>query len=171
MALAPYESPTFLGQKDKYLAGLSLPQLMGTLGMGLFVFVVTLLLPMSFVWRMVLVLPLTGVAASLVFVRISGLSVPSLLFHAVTRAFSRPVYEEHQQLLIQGGYVWVEAQARSRSRRPFGWLRRAKGVKDGPEMEQRARELRAEFDGKVVEGAMAAEQAVRDGIRTLMKAR
>ena len=74
-------------------------------------------------------------------------------------------------MLIQGRYVWAEAQARSRSRGPFGWLRRAKGVKDGPEMEQRDRELRAEFDGKVVEGAMAAEQAVRDGIRTLMKAR
>ena len=34
-------------------------------------------------------------------------------------------------------------------------------------MEQRDRELRAEFDGKVAEGAVTAEQAVRDGIRTL----
>ena len=170
MALSSYESPTFLGQKDKYMMGLSLPQLMVMLAMGLMIFVVTLLLPFGFIWRMALVAPLTVAAGVLVFARVSGLSVPSLIFHSLVRAFSRPVYEEHQQLLVQGAVVWAEAQARGRSRGPLGFLRRGKGVTDSMEMEQRAREVRAEFDGKMVEGAVATEQAIRDGIRTLMKA-
>lgn len=168
MALSSYESPTFLATKDKYMLGLSLPQLMVMLAMGLFIFVVTLLLPFSFVWRLALVVPLTAVSGVLVFGRVSGLSIPSLAFHSVVRAFSRPVYEEHQQLLVKGAVVWVEAQRREG--RAFGWLRRGKGAASGLEMEQRARELRAEFDGRMVDGTVAAEQAIRDGIRTLMKA-
>lgn len=171
MALSSYESPTFLGQKDKYMAGLSLPQLMGMVGIGVFIFVVTLLLPFGFVWRLALVVPLTAVVGMLVFARISGLSIPSFLLHSVVRAFSRPVYEEHQQLLVRGAVVWAEAQAQKRASGVRGRLRRGRAVTDSMEMEQRAREARAEFDSKVMEGAVATEQAIRDGIRTLMKAR
>ena len=38
MSLGSYDSPTFLGQKDKYMLGLSLPELMVSMGIGAFWF-------------------------------------------------------------------------------------------------------------------------------------
>ena len=55
-----YDSPTFLGQKDKYLMGLSLPQLMVALGVAAWWFIVTLMFPYSMLTRLMLMAPLTG---------------------------------------------------------------------------------------------------------------
>ena len=46
MPLSTYDCPTFLGQKDKYLAGLSLPQLMASIGMGAFLVLGELCVPL-----------------------------------------------------------------------------------------------------------------------------
>ena len=43
MDMGSYDSPTFLGQKDKYLMGLSLPQLMVAAVVGVFWFLVSLM--------------------------------------------------------------------------------------------------------------------------------
>ena len=49
MALGSYDSPTFLGQKDKYLMGLSLPELLMAMGVAFGWFLVTLFFPIS-IW-------------------------------------------------------------------------------------------------------------------------
>ena len=73
-----YDSPTFLGQKDKYLMGLSLPQLMILIGVGFTGFVFTLLLPVGMMMRFAILAPCVGVFGVLFFGRISGLASPCI---------------------------------------------------------------------------------------------
>ena len=77
MNLDYYDSPTFLGQKDKYLLGLSLPELMVAMAIGGGWFFVMLLVPLGMMFRLLLSSPLTGMSMLLLFVRISGLSIPA----------------------------------------------------------------------------------------------
>ena len=49
--MGSYDSPTFLGQKDKYLMGLSLPQIMVAMGVAAWWFFVSLTLPYSMITR------------------------------------------------------------------------------------------------------------------------
>ena len=170
MSLNVYDSPTFLGQKDKYLAGLSLPQLMILIAVAFTVFIFTLLLPFGFMFRLLIVVPVTGVSGVLLFGQIAGLTIPSYLFHAVSGIFSCPSYEEHQLLLLNGGPVWLEAQGGGGTKKRFGFLRRRKNqVTDSYAMEQQVSELHAEFDTKMVEGSVAVERMVRDSVRTLLR--
>ena len=171
MALTSYDSPTFLGQKDKYLIGLSLPQLMILIGVAFTAFIFTLMIPGGFLVRLMVVIPITGFLGVLLFARIAGLSIPMYLVQAVSYMFRRPVYEEHQLLLLNGAPVWLEAQVQKSGGGFFGKLRRGRSkAANSLEMEQRANELRTEFDSKVVESSVATEQLIREGIRTVLRA-
>ena len=79
MPLGSYDSPTFLGQKDKYMLGLSLPQLMVAVGVIFFWFLVSLAFPYTTQVRLAIMTPLSSVTLALIFVRISGLSIPAYL--------------------------------------------------------------------------------------------
>ena len=171
MPLSTYDCPTFLGQKDKYLAGLSLPQLMAGLAVGFAWFLLSLMLPYSVIVRIFIVLPVTGVTMALMFVRISGVSIPVYALLALQRTFSRPSYEALGPLVVWGDEEWLEGERlkadsrRARRRRGlfgFGKLR-------GGDAEARKVELQAELDRQVSEGSVAVEQMVRDGVRTLVK--
>ena len=162
-----YDSPTFLGRKDKYLMGLSLPQLMILIGVGFTGFVFTLLLPVGMMMRFAILAPATGVAGILFFGRIAGLSIPMYFLKALSYMFSKPVYEEHKFLLLNGAPVWLEAQQQPRGLMRF--LRRGRRPADSLEMQDKAAQMRAEFDSKVVEGSVATEQFVRDAARTLLR--
>ena len=166
MALGSYDSPTFLGQKDKYLMGLSLPELMMAMGVGFGWFLITLLLPFSTIMRLVVLLPLTGFSMALLFVRISGLSIPMFLMLALMRMFSKPSYEETSVLMLNGQSEWLESQEQKGSK--FGSMRKRK-QKILSDNEARQAEMKAELDKQVTEGAAAAEGWIRDGIRTLVK--
>ena len=171
MPLSTYDCPTFLGQKDKYLAGLSLPQLMAGLGVGFAWFLVSFLLPYSVMVRIFVVLPVTGLTMVLMFARLSGLTIPGYVLLAVQRTFNRPSYEALGTLLVWGDEEWLEAERlkaearRSRRRRRFFGLHRLQSV----DAEATKVELQAELDRQVSEGSIAVEQAVRDGLRTLVK--
>ena len=169
MALGSYDSPTFLGQKDKYLMGLSLPELLLAMGVAFGWFLVTLFFPISILMRMVVVLPLTGVSVAFLFVRISGLSIPVFVLLAISRVFKKPSFEETRELMLGGQSDWLKSQElKSQKGSKFGSLlgRKRKLLEDN---EARQAELRAEMDKQLVEGASAVEGWVREGVRTLVK--
>ena len=167
MSAGSYDSPTFLGQKDKYLMGLSLPQLMMAVGVGFGWFLVTLLFPYSTPVRLLMMVPMTGVSMALMFVRICGLSIPVYLLLTVVRMFSKPSYEDVRELVLDGRPEWLEAERQRAERSGMG--SRIQRQRARAELDARGAELRAEVDKQVTEGAVAAEQWVRDGVRTLMK--
>ena len=172
MALPPYESPTFLGSKDKYLLGLSLPQLLGVVAVAFIAFLFSLLLPFGFAMKMAVTIPSTIFVSFLIFGQIAGMMVPTFVILGVASLFRHPVYEEHHHLLINGGLVWLEAMEAKRMKGRF-WRRLARRptMTDDEEMAIRAAELQAELDSQVSQGAVAAEQMVRDGVRAILKGR
>lgn len=167
-----YDSPTFLGQKDKYLLGLSLPQLMVAMGVAIGWFLVTLSFPLSVLVRSLLLVPLTGVSLALVFARISGLSIPMFILLSIKSIFSKPSYEEKSLQVLEGDPVWVTLQ-QQKAENPGGFFSKLRGRQKSAmhslEAQEKQAELRAEVDKQVVESSVATEQWVRDGIRTLMK--
>ena len=170
--MGSYDSPTFLGQKDKYLMGLSLPQLMVAIGVAAWWFFVSLTFPYSTVTRILIMVPLTGASLTLLFARISGLTVPMFVLLAIKGLFSKPSFEEVDVLVMNGDPDWVMLQ-RQKSVNP-GFLARIKGRRSALNtMESQAKqsELRADVDKQVVETSKAAEQWVRDGVNTLIKGR
>ena len=168
--LGSYDSPTFLGQKDKYLMGLSLPELMLSLGVAFVYFILSLLLPYGTIIRLSLVAPATVVTLILLFGRISGLTIPSYAYLTVLRSFVRPSFEDTQELLLSGQSAWLEAQRERSKKSGFLPFFRKKGSVVMPD-EVRQAEMKAEMDKQITEGAVAAEGWVRDGFRTLMKGR
>ncbi len=169
MAVGSYDSPTFLGQKDKYLFGLSLPQMMGAIGVGFFWFLVTLLFPYSTPIRLAMMAPLTGVTLGLLFIRIVGLTIPSFLLLSFLSLFSKPSFEETQEMVVNGRPEWLEAERQRAEKGSRRKGRRQRAEELGLEAKQA--ELRAEVDKQVSAGAMAAEQWVKDGVRVLIKGR
>ena len=168
MHLEPYDSPTFLTQKDKYMFGLSLPELMIALGVAGLWFLVLLVLPIGAMFRIVLVVPTTGVTLMILFVKVSGLSIPNFIVLSIVRMFKRPVFEESREMLIGGESSWLELQRqRSAGRSRFSFLRRGRNMVAIPESRQV--ELKADIDRQVTEGAVAAERMARDAIRTFVK--
>ena len=145
MPLSSYDSPTFLGQKDKYLVGLTLPQLMLSMGVGGLWFLFTLLLPYTMLVKLMVMIPATAVTVALLFVRIWGLSVPMLVALAIQRMMSKPMYEEFRELLILGAPEWVEEQREKAGRGGLlGFLRRRRALAQDPDVEARKAEVKAE---------------------------
>ena len=169
--LGPYDSPTFLGQKDRYLLGLSLPELIVAMLIAGGWFVVTLGFPLGILLRLVVVLPLTGVSVAFLFVRISGLSIPMYLLLSLLRLFRRPSFEESRELLLEGEPAWLELrrQQQEGGRSRFGFLRRGRKAMTIPEARQS--ELKADMDRQITEGAVAAEQWAMDAIRSIARGR
>ena len=169
--LGPYDSPTFLGEKDTYVMGLSLPELIVAILIAGGWFLVTLSFPVGVLVRLVLVVPLTGVSMAFLFVRISGLTVPVYILLSLLRMFRRPSFEESRELLLRGEPAWLELQReRSEGRRSrFGFLRR--GRRAVTLSESRQAELKADMDRQITEGAVAAEQWAMDAVRSIMRGR
>ena len=169
--LGPYDSPTFLGQKDRYLVGLSLPELIVAILIAGGWFLVTLGFPLGILLRLVVVLPLTGISVAFLFVRISGLSIPMYLLLSVLRLFRRPSFEESRELLLEGEPAWLELrrQQQEGGRSRFGFLRRGRKAMTIPEARQA--ELKADMDRQITEGAVAAEQWAMDAIRSIARGR
>ena len=171
-----YDSPTFLGQKDKYLLGLTLVQLIMLLGVGFLIFMLSLALPFEFFKRILLVVPATGAMAVLMFTRLSGLSIPAYVYSSILGLLRQPSFEVKKESVLVGEPGWVEAHGqRSGSKMGLGRRRAVpvEGVEEEVEeefdFEARKVELQAEVDKQVTAGAVAAEQWVREGVRTLFK--
>ena len=166
--LGSYDSPTFLSQKDKYLMGLSLPELLLSMGVAFTWFIISLLLPYGTITRLFLMAPVTVINLILIFGRISGLTIPAYVFLSIVRSFARPSFEETGDLLLGGQSAWIESQRQKSEKSGFlPFVRKKRSVVMPDDIRQA--ELKAEMDKQITEGAVAAEGWVRDGFRTLMK--
>ena len=170
MPLGSYDSPTFLGQKDKYMLGLSLPQLMMAVGVIFFWFLVSLAFPYTTQVRLAIMAPLSSVTLALIFVRISGLSIPVYLGLMVFRMFSRPSFEDLGEEMVQGQPEWLEQQRLKAEKEGLrSRFRRGRARAQSLEVESKRVEMQAEVDKTVTETAVGAEQWVREGVRTLIR--
>ena len=170
--MGAYDSPTFLGQKDRYMLGLSLPELIIAIVVAGGWFVVSLAFPVGILVRLLVVLPLTGISVAFLFARISGLSIPMYLLLSLLRMFRRPSFEESREILLEGGSAWLELrrqQQQGGNRSRFGFLRRGRKAVTIPEAQQA--ELKADMDRQITEGAVAAEQWAMDAIRSIARGR
>ena len=170
--LGAYDSPTFLGQKDRYMLGLSLPELIVAIVIAGGWFLVTLAFPVGILVRLLVVLPLTGTSVAFLFARIAGLTIPMYLLLSILRLFRHPSFEESRELLLEGQPAWLELrrqQQEGSSRSRFGFLRRGRKAVAIPEARQA--ELKADMDRQITEGAVAAEQWAMDAIRSIARGR
>lgn len=165
-----YDSPTFLSQKDKYLFGLTLVQLVMLLAVGGFYFLLSFMLPLgSMISRLLVLVPALGVTAVFMFVRISGVSLPSFLFLAATIKLRNASYEATRDALLRGGVLWLAQRELRAQKGRFG--RKREELETAVDIDQRKAELKADVDKAVVEGSIAAQGWARDGINTLLKGR
>ena len=175
MSLDSYDSPTFLSQKDVYVFGLSLMQMMAAVGIAGFWFLMGLMTPYSTMVRLLMTVGLSMVSFVVVFVQVSGLSLPMFVFLLLLRSFIKPGYEGPRSAIEDGDVNWarsLEKGALGREKKSrFGFLKFwAKGV-EVDKVDMAKREMEAEVSRQVNEAGKAAESAVRDGIRALVKGR
>lgn len=180
-----YDSPTFLSRKDVYLAGLTLPQLMGCMVIAVFAFIISLMLPFGIVGRLAVTLPLTVLGSFFAFGRVYGLSVPAFLLSALTFPLRSPVYEDELDSILHGDPLWLQRQTQRQAQRDdefsetpegnepsrgvFARLTGAKDSIDPIELEARKVEAKAEVSAKVDEGARTLERFLRDGIKAMFR--
>ena len=170
MNIGPYDSPTFLNQKDKYMLGLSLPEMIIAMAVAGGWFIVLLFFPLGMVTRLILVLPCTGTTMAFLFMRISGLTIPMYILLSILRIFRRPSFEEVQDYVVRGEPAWLELQ-RQRAEgggSRLGFLGRGRKLAASVP-EARQAELKAEMDKQVTEGAVAMEHWARDAVNSVLK--
>ena len=171
MPLPVYDSPTFLGSKDKILLGLSLPQMATVMGVLVGWLVISFMFPYSTVIRMIFTCVGTFGTAIVMFTRISGIGIPMYLFYLVKGLFVRPSFEEHRELMLGGNLVWLEQLEHKSKWSQFSFLRRQKAYLETDQGQSVKMELEAEVSKNVNDGAMAAGQAARDGVRAIFGGR
>lgn len=175
--LGSYDSPTFLSQKDKYLLGLSLPQLMAVLGIGATLFLVTLGTPLGLTVRLGITLGGTAIGGIILFARIQGLMIPVYIALLVTRSFVSPVFEDVSDGLRNGPAVWRQQQAArqkamvsgDRKARAFGFLSKKKQRLESDELVAKRGDLEAAAKQQATQVLVDGEAWVRDGIRSFVK--
>ena len=181
MALSDYESPTFLGQKDTYMAGLTLPQLLASITLGGIWFLFCLLLPYGIVVKLAVAGALTGLTVLLLFGRIAGMSVPVYMGLSLMRMFVKPGWEDQAVDAVAGDPDWLalrewraeRAELARRSGKKRGLLAGMPGkgkqaLAEAAPAERRS-ELSTDLEKGVSDMSMALESNVRDAVRTLVK--
>ena len=171
MPVPVYDSPTFLGAKDKYMFGLTLPQLMIVFFVGVSWLMVCMMLPYGTIIRMGCTGAATVASAALLFLRISGISIPMYLFYTILRLFSKPAFEEQRDLLVGGNVVWLEQLEAGYKWYQIGFLRKKKAELETDEAMIVRMEMEAEVNRQMSNTATSMEQWMREGIRTVMGGR
>lgn len=168
MPLDTYDSPTFLGSKDKYLLGLSLPELFTVIAVAISWLVASLMLPYGTLVRIIVAGVATLVTSFLIFARVYGLSTPMCVFYIVKGLFVKPSYEEMRELLLGGNLVWLEQQENSGRWYRFSFFRMKKSEYMDSEQGQTVRmEVQAEVSRSVNSGAVAVERGFRDALKAI----
>lgn len=168
MPLDSYESPTFLGSKDKYLLGLSLPELFTVIAVAITWLVLSFMLPYGTLVRFIAAGVATVISSVLIFARVYGLSIPMCVFYFLKGLFVKPSYEEMRELLIGGNLVWLEQQEQSGKWYHFSFFRKKKSQYLDSEQGQTVRmEVQAEVSRSVNDSAVAVERGFRDAVKAI----
>ena len=112
--MGPYDSPTFLGRKDKIVLGLTLGQLAVVLGGGLVWFVLILGMDRGMMESMLMFAPLHAGTCILGLVRIAGLLIPVYFLVFLKSLVTSAVYHVDREEARSGLPEWfadeLEAQ-------------------------------------------------------------
>ena len=121
--MPPYDSPTFLGNKDKLLLGMTIGQVGIFVGSG----AVWLLLALSFEFSMMMSLlifgPAHAVTVAFMLVKIAGMAVPMYLMAMVTSWFASAVYHVDADRARQGLEEWFDAVPDTAAETAEDWSR------------------------------------------------
>lgn len=104
--MGPYDSPTFLGRKDKIVMGLTLGQLGIVLGGGLVWFVVILGMDRGMMESMLLFAPLHAGTCIIGLVRIAGLMIPVYFLVFLKSLITCAVYHVEREEARAGLPEW-----------------------------------------------------------------
>ena len=171
MSLGTYDSPTFLGKKDVYLLGLTMPQIAISLGTLACWFLVALMFNLTMQQRLIYFGPCFIVTLLLLFVRMSGLMLPTFLILFVKYILVKPRYESSPEMLLDGPVEMsavnadqVGPKALLRKLKPFG-----RKIKDDDGLVARRSEVQAEASRQSDEMMRNANSGVKDLVKSLWK--
>ena len=175
--LAPYDSPTHLGQKDKYMMGFSLPELIVCFLIFGVSFGICMALPYNILIQCGIAIPMGAISVFLLFFKKWGLSVPHCLYYLISRTFKKPVYEDVAEVLISGPPAWLAMQhakeegvVEKKKKLRFIPTMGSKRVRDSRQAVVDNKDLLAtEAERTLDEGARAVDGWLREGIRIVMK--
>lgn len=102
MSLGTYDSPTFLGKRDVYLLGLTMPQIAASAGIAIAWLLVAMMFTMTMQMRLIVFGPMYLFTLGMIFIKPFGLPLPVMLILALKYLFIKPSYESDPLMLIDG---------------------------------------------------------------------
>ena len=111
MSLGTYDSPTFLGKRDVYLLGLTMPQIAASGGIAVAWLLLAMMFTMTMQMRLIVFGPMYLFTLAMVFVKPFGLMLPVLTVLALKYLFVKPMYESDPVQLIDGHVEQVTQSA------------------------------------------------------------
>ena len=173
MALPAYDSPTFLGRKDRFLLGMSMSQLgICALVAVCWWFFLQWTTGLDLIPRAVVFGVCQGATVAALFVRLSGLSVPAYCWLMVKQMLRKPFWESSRDWLVNGvPDPAAEARAeRAAGKRSLLGRLLPGGRKAGElELDERRYELQAEGEQAMEESMRAGQDFVKEGMRALWR--
>ena len=171
--LPPYDSPTHLGHKDKYLFCFSLPELIVCFGVVVGCFLFSLGFPYNLIGRALIALPLSAVIIFFIFFRKWGLPIPLCIYYTVTRLFKKPAYEDVPKHMLLGQPEWLANKDLIAAGGGGGIKKFLPQGKRSQKMQQQLTDNRgqmeAEAERRMEDSARAAEGIFRDLFRIIFK--
>ena len=187
--MGTYDSPTFLGNKDKLVMGMTIGQVGVFIGAGVFWLMLALSFEFSVLMSLALFGPAHGITVSFFLVKLSGMSIPMYLLAMAQSMVSATVYHVDAEAARRGLSEWftdaeaantdgAEDLARIRqsgagSRRWLGSLlffrRQAKATAASAVGEENRMLAGLEAEQRANEAARGAQRTLRTMFRLMVK--
>ena len=173
MPLPAYDSPTFLGRKDKFLLGLTMNQLGFCLvSLLLWYLVASQAVGGGWMRQAAVIAPGHGATMAVLLVRIAGISVPMYGLLFVQRLIKKPLWESDRDVLINGaGGLEAESESGEAEPPPSGLRGKLLALvrRRSDLTEERRFELEAEGEQAMEQSVRSGHQFIRDGLRALWR--
>lgn len=172
MSLPTYDSPTFLGKRDVYLLGLTMPQIAAAAGIAIAWLLVAMMFTMTMQMRLIVFGPMYLFTLLMVFVKPFGLALPVLAFLWAKYLFVKPSYECSDGMLLEGPDEPMEVPAEQMSRlraalsKVFPFMKK---VARDDAFEARRAEAQAEASRQADEAMRNARSGMFDLVKSLWK--
>lgn len=172
MALPAYDSPTFLGRKDRFLLGMSMSQLAVCALVAVFWwFFLQWTTGLDLIPRAVVFGICQAATVAALFVRLSGLSVPTYCWLMLKQMVRKRLWQSSREWLVNGvPDPAAEARAeRAAGKRSLLGRLLPGGQKAELELDESRYELQAEGEQAMEESVRAGQDFVKEGMRALWR--
>ena len=171
MSLGTYDSPTFLGKRDVYLLGLTMPQIAASGGIAVAWLLLAMMFNITMQMRLIVFGPMYLFTLAMVFVKPFGLMLPILALLWLKYLFVKPTYESDPVQLIDGHLERLPASAdavglKAKLRKLLPFMRK---VSKDDAFEARTSEAKAEASKQADEMMRNAHTGVLDLLKSLWK--